>query len=80
MTPEESDECDARQEHLHKAATALMLHFDNVQILCSRISDDGSLSHQYGRGDILSRIQQAREWVMAHDARVRKLVYDEESL
>jgi hypothetical protein len=57
-----------------KALDMLAEHFDTVQILCTRMADDGTgdtLQFAHGRGNWCARRGQAREWLIASEERVK---------
>lgn len=79
MSDEEENKTGQSDIARLKAAAALLhQHFDTVQILCTRVDDEGeTVAVEHGRGNFLARLQQARDWITYNDELVKKSAWEE---
>ena len=64
------DEISEMKRRVEQAASALIEHFDSVQILVTRHCDDGTrdtAAFECGLGNLYARLGQVREWLRIQD-------------
>lgn len=63
---------------MEKHCSALMEHFDTVQIVVTRHLKDGTRMANYGAGNLYARLASAREWLNRMDMSVEMSMYEED--
>lgn len=69
MSQDQTAEANRLQELIRQHAAQLAEHFDNVQIFCNGVTDDGgrfTRSHDHGIGNFHARAGQVIEWYQYH--------------
>lgn len=73
---DDSIHCDQKRR-VDAAIAMLREHFDDIQILAS-VDDDGrTVEYFTGIGNFHARVNMAREFVIANDARVRQYAIED---
>lgn len=64
-------------ELIQRHACAIGEHFDTVQIFCTKETDTGTRSKNYGVGNWYARYGQVRDWVLSCEAQTKLLAQRE---
>jgi len=59
------------QQLLDRAIAPLMEHFDTVQIVVTRLANDGTMLAARGRGNWYARVGSVRDWLVSEDENTR---------
>lgn len=79
MTDDDQPTPDADQDVMiaKNHAKRLAAHFDAVQLICTRHTENGTVHVVWGEGDWFSRYGAAKEWIIREEHKMRLKAEDD---